>query len=401
MRNWLQHSIEGSTYQGLEIFEIEDNTYYSLIKVKKRKGELNTIFEKAFNEIETVALHIQQRQPLFLVINSAKVLKKQIYSNSELNMDQRVMEAFPNLELDNFYYEIMEKKGVQVVSLCKKEYVESIIDELQSHNIVPYTVSLGISALENSLVHLQTETIVGSNFKLVVNNESEFKYEPILTLQQDTLNLNGLRLSNASLLSFSGIITHLSGQKTESNISKIHEPLIHGFKNKVIFDVGFKLGLGVILVTLLVNFLLFSYYRSKTQSLESISGSGYQLEMLKSIKHRVTSKEERVNKVINAGSSRSMFYCDRIASLMPKSIKLDFMRYQPLMKPIREEKPIELNDNSIQISGISNDKDEFAQWTEILEDQDWIRKIEIENYIYESKRTDKFSLNIEINVVGE
>ena len=73
------------------------------------------------------------------------------------------------------------------------------------------------------------------------------------------------------------------------------------------------------------------------------------------------------------------------------------MVYQPLAVPVRENKAIETKKNIIQISGITNDKIAFTVWSDTLEAQKWVSKIEIINYEYLSNASANFTINIELN----
>lgn len=401
MKSRFQHIIEGSTYQGLEVFGLEDKTFYSLLKVKKKKGELDTVYEKVFESIEGLAPHVEKKKALFLVINSSKVLKKQVSVDSKLNLEQSVVQAFPNLDLENFYYEVLDAKEFGIVSIGKKEYVNQTLTELKSFGIVPARISLGISDLQNSIPYLKGSNIQGSNFRLISINSQDFKFESKSSAEQNNIKISGLSLSSAGLLSFSSILGYLGGPHKNSNVIELNQKYKNSFQNSRFFDFGIKRGLGFILGVLLINFLAFSYYHAKVQSMETVSESERQLSMLKTIKDRVGSKEERLHKLLGSSSSKSTFYMDRIAAGLPNSIQLDQMVYQPLLKPVREGKLIELDQNNIRISGYSKDKIQFAQWTEALEQEDWTGKVEILSFEYASNNTDKFIVKIKTNETGQ
>ncbi|WP_222984576.1 hypothetical protein [Flagellimonas meishanensis] len=401
MRHWFQHIIEGSVYQGLEIFEVDDSIYFSLLKVQKKNGELNTVFERAFHTIEELTGHINAKNVILLVINSSKILKKQVSLDPKLDVGQWVVNAFPNLDLESFYYGILDVGGLGIVSIGKKEDIDGTLDMLKGHGIVPSRVSLGISDLQNSIPHLQVSNILGSNFQLRNISASDFVFEPKGSTQQNPMKIGGLTISTTGLLPFSSVLGYLKGSREESNLSVLNRRFDNNFKNHRLYSVGLKLGIGVLLTALLLNFLLFTHYRAKVESMETLSSSEQQLSMLKTIKDRIATKEQRLNMLLGSSNSRSTFYMDRIALGLPTSIQLDQMEYQPLLKPVREGKLIALDQNNIQISGQSNDKDGFAQWMEKLDREDWVEKMKILGYEYADKNSDRFSLKIEINEAGQ
>lgn len=401
VKNWFKNILEGSTFQGLEVFEVDNATFFSLVKVKRTKGELVTVFENLFENVGELVSHVNKKQPLLLTMNTSKVLKKQIPLDVKGSPEQWVSFAFPNLALENFHYEILDNKELRVVSLSKKEHVEHFLETLETHGIVPCSVSLGVSDIGYCLSYF-TETIVqGSNFELHKHGGSEVGLGTRNSLHKESLEFNGLTLSNTSLLSFSTILGHLGKSKNESNLVLLNENLGNDFQNSRLFDIGLKWGLGIFLTVLLLNFLLFSHYHNKTMGMETLASIEQQNNILKTVKANVLEKEDRLKTLMGSTSSRSTFYLDQIADGLPNSIQLENMDYQPLSKPVRDNNMIEVLEHVILVAGNSNDKTEFSRWTGALETKKWVDKVEIIGYEYVTKSMDSFTLKITLNEVEQ
>ncbi len=400
MKKWLQHIIKGNSFQGLEFFHLNGNTFYALIKLQQKSGELHVVSEDVFQDIEEVAPEVDKKNPLVLVINASQILKKQVSLDSKLDSVQKVIQAFPNLDLEKFYYEILDTKGLEMVSIGKKEHLNELFLALKNSGIVPSKVSLGVSDLGASIPYLKDACIQGSNFQLQNVGGSDFKLKPDDSGQQTRLETNGLKLSNTSLLSFSGVLGYIMGSNKTTNLMDLNQQFKDRFQNYRIFNIGLKWGLGFMLATLLINFAFFSHYHRKVMAMESGYDIEQQQELLQSTKERVAQKEQRLDKVLGASSSKSTFYLDRLGLSLPNTVLLDEMTYQPLLKPIREGKAIQIERKSILISGQSSDKLQFAQWTELIEKKEWIETVEVLSYGYASKSLDEFTLEIDIDDAG-
>src|SRR5690606_39171621 len=122
---------------------------------------------------------------------------------------------------------------------------------------------------------------------------------------------------------FSAILGHIAQDRGISNLVSINMVLDNGFKNRRFFHLGLQVGLGTILVLLLLNFVLFSHYRSKTQDMDSSSSLEMQTEMLNEMRDRVNKKETKLNTMLGSSHSKTSYYLDRMAQSLPQSVLLD------------------------------------------------------------------------------
>lgn len=397
MENWIKYIIKGFSFKGLEIFELENHTFYSLTELKMKKNEIHVVSERVFGTIQEVAPHIKKTDMLSIAINSSQILKKWSLPDSKLDIEQKVIQAFPNLDLHKFYFEILAVENLGMVSIGKREYVNNLLSELETHNIVPMRISLGISDIGTTIPYFEASNIQGSNFRIKKLDNSGYEFEPDIPSQHYNLEINGLDMSSTSLLSFSAFLGYFISSEKKSNVTTLNKELENNFLNYHFYNLGFKWGLGIVLGILFLNFLCYTHYKAQVASAESVSSSEQQISTLRKLEDEVALKEEKLNMILGTKSSRSTFYMDRIANELPVTIRLDQMEYQPLKRPVQEHKSIELKLNSIIVSGYSNDKTQFAQWTDALDQKDWIARIEILHYGYVSKTSDEFTVKIEIH----
>ncbi|TMU55667.1 hypothetical protein [Flagellimonas algicola] len=390
MKNWLKHIVEGNSYQGLEIFEIEGKIWYALLHVQKEKDELHVRFEKTFDSLDKVTSHIHRNTILFLTVNTSQILTRRVDVASKIGSEQMVVTAFPNLDLENFYFQTMDLNGNQQVAISKRDYLGSLMEELAGYGLSPVQVALGTTPVQFILGHMDSVEIFGSNYKLSQDGKLEMTHNS----SDEKVKMGELMLSSASITSFAQILGHLKRMPELGNLVTTNMFLFNEFKNRRLFHFGLRWSLGIFLGILLVNFLYYSSYQSELGNMEIQASAQQQLNLFNAMQERVALKEEKLMAVTNAVNSKSSFYLDRIALELPSSVLLDKITYQPTLKPVRDGKVIELQEKVILVAGVTQSKLEFIAWTSELENKVWVDKVEIESYEYVSKQRDRFALKM-------
>lgn len=389
---------EGFTYSGLEITQSEQGETYFLLEIKKTNKELLITHKKELNGLGEVTKALNKQHPIFVCVNTSNVLTKKVDNVNTTNCEALVNQAFPNLDLDNFYYEVIQQTGNAIVTISKKESIDGLIKRLQESKIKISKFSLGISSIENVLQYVEDESIVVSNYRIsIIDNAIENVLPDTSDIEQKYM-INGLELYGNHLLSFALILGHLGKNKTNTNFDEVSERLSWGFKNNRIFNQILKISLAFFIVLLLGNFVIYNSYHEEVGTLNAaITATSSQKDELTLLDASVHRKQERVETLSASANSKATYYLDLFAQNIPNSILLDEIKYQPLAKPLREKKPVLLEEKVLLISGISKDVNEFSLWIEALEKQEWVNSVETLDYDYISKSTSSFLIEIEFN----
>ncbi|HBL80814.1 MAG TPA: hypothetical protein DDZ79_13290, partial [Aequorivita sp.] len=231
--------------------------------------------------------------------------------------------------------------------------------------------------------------IEDNNISNLVSNEHQngltYELEDIKVASEHLLSL-------ALLFNYTGSAFNSSNNFAEENknLSKLHQ-------EKVFFKKGMFLGVGLLLISLLVNTFFFNAYFKKEQQLyeESVFMESQQKGMEGKLE-TVSKKEQLVDHILNSGSSKSSYYLNRIVAVKPSSIGFSDIQYQPLGRSIRPDKSIEYSENNIVISGESKDKGDFSQWITDLGKLKWVEKASVIYYGNAGKGLSSFSITIAI-----
>ncbi|MEM9649398.1 MAG: hypothetical protein AAF969_13035 [Bacteroidota bacterium] len=397
MRYWIKHIIEGSIYQGLEVFEDQGKISYAFLSLQKQRGELHVRKESIYDCLDKVADAVSKNSPLMVSLNTSSILGKDVDHWKEIAQEQLVIRAFPNLDLDNFHYQLLGLNDTTRVFICQKKYFNEFLNELAQFDLFPAQIEIGASPLQHILGHLQNTELIGSTYKLT----REGMVVGFDSARGGSIHLGGLELKPESLTSFAQILGFIEAKRPIGNFGIYNDHLLNDFKNKRLFHFGLRLGLGVFLVILLVNFVFFTSYQDQITELEANAPHQHDVNSVRSLEGRVADKKLKLSMVLETTGSKSSYYLDRIASEIPNTILLTELIYQPPIRPVRKDKLIELDENIVRLAGVAQNKLEFTQWTGSLEQKNWVERVEIEAYDYVSSLKSQFVIKAYLDEIEQ
>ncbi len=395
----LKKITEGSFYCGLEIAQSEHGETYRLLKLKKTKDELSIHSAVELGSLDEVVGHVSLNLPLFLCVDTSNVLSKQLENIPSALDAALVNEAFPNLDTSNIYWELTQKSSLPIVTIARKEYVDSLLGQLEKCNIYPFRISLGLSSINSITPYTVEKEICTGKYLLKLNDSatvtisrSEGSFQPIEYM------INGLSISNQYLLGFAQILKYFGRKQSIGNLNTLNDQFNSSFKNKRLFQMASRVFLLFFVGVLLINFLFYNHYFENVDTLNSeLLANGSKKEQFLQLDATVQKKQERVELYTGTPSSKATLYLDRFAQKVPGSVILDQLNFQPLEKTVQKNKPIELSRGVLLVSGVSTDMNVFSKWMTDLETFDWIENLEISDYDYLDRETSQFLLKIEFN----
>lgn len=393
---------EGSVYYGLEISEGAGGIDFHMLEIKRKRQELTLGAEQTYSNIEEALASMKKGAPLFLILNTTKVITKIDKPWVKGDEEEAVHKAFPNLDFNSFYYTLVKTDENSLISICKRNNLDTYLENLLELKVNVVDVCLGVSVLTTITDYLPDGDIYISNGRLELKKKSIKKINPFTKVEGSmSLNyeMNDLTLTSSSLLGFSSVLGHILKRKeTHSNFEAVLLSLGSEFTHKRYFSLMFKYSLVFVLIVLFLNFLVFNHYYQEVGNIqETLAVNNVDKDRVIALSKSVKIKEERVNAILLASNSRTSFYLDHIAKNIPASILLSEVQYQPLKKTIRTQRTIEVSKNLISIAGAVNNSDDFYSWIETLEKSSWVSNVETTNYDYDSNNSSHFSLNLYIN----
>lgn len=387
----------GNSFCGIEhsYDEHNDIIYVSLLKHNKNELKLENNFSS--KSVEEISKKLKKNQHAYLILNNSQVLSKKINSENK-TIQKLVYRAFPNINLDEFYCEILSQSNDHYISICRKDYIDKLIIDYERNKVFIIGFSIGsnsISVLKDFSNHNQIKT---SNSTVYLNNK---RIKDIIQefSKPDVYNINSLDIQSKYILSFSGALySVVKTQFTNSNYDNKIEIINENYLQKQFFNQFLKIGGTTILFALLINFFVFNFYFDEVNKLNQVT------EINKSTKEKIVSlneivlkKQKMVEDLLKSRSSKSSFFLNEIVKELPKSILLSEINYQPLEKRIKKNRFIEVNNQVIILSGTTNENSNFSNWIYLLEKKNWINSISIIKFGNSTKQTSEFTIKINLN----
>lgn len=386
----------GNTFCGIELTTVEGKEMLYGVTAKKKQGEFTDLEYLQFSSLLDVGKNLPNQQHCFLSINSDKVLIKTV--SFQENDPKTVSSAFPGLSLIDFHFEILKTPYGSIVAVCRKDYVQNVIKELEQQKIHVLGFHLGITPLQVLAPLFKVEKVTVPRFQIGIEENSIKDIVPNEDNSGAIYELDDIKITSEYLLSLSILFNYTGADfDASNNFGEENIHLLNQHQEKNFFKKGVFLGVGLLLVSLLVNTFFFnSYFRKEQQLNEELMFMESQQKGMESKLEAVNKKEQLVEHILNSGSSKSSYYLNKIVALKPLSIGFSDIQYQPLNRSIRPDKQIEYSQNNIIVSGESKDKDEFSQWITEMGKQNWVEKVSVLHYGNAGKDTSTFSITINI-----
>ena len=263
--------ILGKRFCGIEITSSNNKDCYLVTFLLKRKKVLTIDLQFEDTSVDLVTNKLPKKQHVFLSVNTDHVLFKKTTTSSK-NLKGVLNTTFPNINIQDFYYEIISgNNNTSFIALCRKNYVDTIIEDLKTKNIFVTSFSLGNNLVSEITNFINVKSIESSNAQITFDNKiTDVKITNVTGHEE--YNLNGLVTSSKYILSLSGALT--SFLKTNNRVSNSEEKinsLFEDFKHLILFKKILQGSLVIFLVALLINFFVFNHYFSKVDELQQTS----------------------------------------------------------------------------------------------------------------------------------
>lgn len=382
----------GSTFCAVEY---ANNSTYNLLSLKKKKKELDIVKKEQHSSFQELTTSLKGQKHLFLVVNNEQVISKKV-EFTHIAKESVVKNAFPNITLSDFYFEVYDNGASSMVSICRKEAIQKIIQQFQENGVYVIHFSLGNNSIQKIVPFLNDFSFHTSNSVFEVNDHKIIEWKKSKEVAK-TYDINGLVIESNQLLPLAGVLSYY--QKLDNSPEEeLQNKLEKEFWYKRVFHLGVQFGLGILLVLLLINFITFSSYRNTVSNLEAeVSLNEIYRKQLLTLNESVTKKKKLVESMNSVSNSKVIWYVNEISKTVPTTISLNELNYQPLERPARDKKPIVFKSNQIIVKGMSKDNIDFSNWIAQLEKFDWIKKISHEDFGSKDSKDTPFDFSIELN----
>ena len=391
----IKNIIIGNQFIGIEIFTEDEVEKVNCILVKKSKNELSILDSEKFDSIDEIKEENTNGIPIILSLNTDKVLIKEVDS-IEKNDSFLVKKAFPNLNLDEFYYQIWRYSEKSNISIVRKSHLNEIIELLKGRKKINISsIFIGLSTIENVINYIKSDSVLlnGKIFDKISNSISSSK-------SSNSINyaINSVEIKNTDLLSFSSIIAYITHKNNFGTISELNSTLKDKDFQNSFFNKVSRFLIYSLLAILLINFIFFNYYFNKFNETTILSDqNNINVINIKSLKNSIVEKEKKLKEYVVPNTKKVSVITNEIIESVPSSILLDEVQFQPIDKKGNLENLATYFSNVILISGKTISNDEFTQWIDYISKIKKYTKVTIINFGKDENKDLSFTVKIELN----
>lgn len=366
---------QGNQFVAVSFSGSAENPLYYVVQAKVVKGELNIVNAQNFEELDIDTLGKGQ---LHLNINNHQVLQKKL-PKTEASNEALVQQAFSNIQIDDFYYELLHTTEAIIVCMCRKEYINGLIAQYAKENKIVTQWSLGPLCIEQLLPFMDTvDSIDIPEHRLRINEDRITSIEKRISMVLETnYAIENMQVSNEYLIPFSGVLRSFIQFDSEgiSNYASELGKQQGLFKEHRLYALGLPVAIGFLFVIFFVNFMFYNFYYQEVDRLEQITQvNTMQRKVLIEKDSIVGQKKKLFDDVIASASSSASLFVDEMIAAMPEGLILDQINYQPVLRKIRKKKPILIAQNQMLIGGKTRDNMALTHWISDLEDLSFVQE---------------------------
>lgn len=377
---------------------------FNLILLSKKKNLITIeIKENAIDDFEKLKSYIPSETPVAISVNGRGVLLKKISDPSITSEAELISQVLPNAKDTDFYIQKNYSGKNLFVSVIRKDNFKKIADLFAAHQLPLIYASCGPFIAADLIPFLKEEVdeVVLNNLKLLIRNKSIADYKPDTGNADYILEVGEDKIPSSLIPAYAcAFHLFLSASAIDGLPSEQIKILGEDFKNKNIFKIGGYSALAFFVGLMLLNYLVYNYYKSQNNELSGKS-TAYEgmVKEIETLEKQVKEKEYFLQSAGWLSSPKTSFFADQIAASIPASIKLKDLKINPLNNKISKKARKQIfQSDTIYIAGTCSSPTVLNPWMRALKNEQWIKEANNINYTHDPKtRTGYFEVEIQVN----
>jgi Tfp pilus assembly protein PilN len=375
---------------GVEVVFSEEGLSYNTTYLKNGK-KLELISALSSKDKPGFSKAVEKNKiPLVIVINGKGVILKKaaLFGTESGGFEEVIRENLPTINQDEFYIQLFRQGDSHVfITLCRKEQVNSVVDELkrQKKDIAAVLIGspavIGLQPLWSSFNNVQTST-----HQVELTNElaDAFTLRPSVN---ESVKIDGISIGAEYVLGFSAGLCYLMQRRIAetNNAELLSIGRLHTEKNKFRF---LMILVVVIAFTVAVtNVLFYTSYFDKNNKLETeLSVYQGKYEQINQLLSDYQKKKDLIEGAGVLNRNKLSEYADKIAKTIPGEVALTEMYFNP--KDENEESEdslVKFKNKELVIKGNCNKSLIINEWVNVLKMQKFIKDVSLEKFSYNNE----------------
>lgn len=402
MRRLINKQSTFSAVLGVEIQLLGKNGFQvRAVQLKREQQNLKLVNTyPATDNLEQLLANLPKGIPLAIVFTGKGVLQKKLINKAQQESNY-LQQAIPNANSADFNYQIYPGRLVSWLAIVRKEVVEEWINQFTKLGYSILSINVGIPIVQAVLPIIQNQETplpIGL-YDLKIEQNEIIEINPRVGRPLDHLVLGNESLISDLLPAFSAAFQFLAGLKNPL-INDHHTPVaIENYQYEQRFKLTGWIGLISIFLLLLANFLIFSWLNHKNQRLgAALSYHQQQLQQLDTLQATYHQRKAFFQQSSMMELSKTSFYADQIGYSVPEGIKLKKLQVFPMVGNTQREreKSWQFKSSEIYIKGNSKQSITLNNWIRTLENQNWVKQVEVLPYKENQDGSGEFELKLSL-----
>jgi len=367
-----------------------NQTVFSGLKIRKKTDISDMEDSVYFENLEELVKFYGKSTPYHLHVHGTGILSRKISNAPNFKEDLII-----NGNVEEFNFTTYSDGQSIVASFFRLEIIERFLGELKALKVH----LLGVSSGEVPLFTLLKENGSVSFDYLISKKEGSIDN----FIRNEAISKRALYKHNYfSKLQLTAIALYSNYMDPdEGYTSSSQNDYKHGNEEYVQFAQFKFYGISVLSIlfaAVVSNYFYQNHLNNKIAELElelSIS-----IENLSFLDRLGQEKSRKMQLVQNAGvnSKRFMsFYLDEIGRTAPKMINLTDLELYPIISKLKNKQRVEVDNSRIIVYGVTNDNEVLDNWIEKLDEFEWVKSVELMNYLKNEEGRADFKFIIALN----
>lgn len=371
----------------------------SYLSANLNKDEI--LVEGGEENINLSEIKIPPSSKINLGIVGSEVLIKKLPLPKTKDISVNINLAFPFLKEKEFLIQTYYTSSAVFVAALKVETLHEILTRLSQRKIHPISIVLGPFTFPqlDHVLSSQMSCWRISGYRVDYGNREILDIENIANGSRENCGIIEVeKVSTDLVYNFSLILNSITPKVVlENSNDQLVAESKRSFYHKI-FNYYFSFFAIVFLILLLSTSLMFyiNYNEKNTHLKDQYTlavGIGNKLKILKG---QYENKIGTLDSMSLSNQSQIAFYADRLASVLPKEIRITEMLIYPLEKS-KSDKTVSFETDVIRIKGVCNDHLVLETWIKDFSRFDWIKGFDNKRYWYnDDKQLGEFELSIQL-----
>ncbi|MBB2143999.1 hypothetical protein GM921_00750 [Pedobacter sp. LMG 31464] len=383
---------------GVELKVLVDDSYscrYLQVSLIKNNLELGKEFSLE-GGIKTILEALPKTIPIALVMTGAGILlKKSTIDNGDEHEQLLFKRAFPSLERDEFYNQILVQGDICHLSISRTLWIDELLLRFERAELNVLQVSIGplVATQVFGQLNRYGNEILFDRHHFTINEQKDLISYQVNSGSEDIheLKIEGHIISAKSILAYAAAFQFLLHEKIRSitaNVASVHNALDKYSAHQHIRRYGL-LTLFSSFGLLLVSFILFFYYNQQNAVLlQQVGAKANSLSDVEMLTATIARSEQQLKQLRWNGGYAPANLIDEMVIDLPKQLQLKTIE----IKALQQENSLT---NQIRVTGSTNDLQAMNNWMFLLKQHAWVKEVKLINYELPADEKDhQFNLSI-------